>query len=104
MRRTKIEITSSEMYWNEAKDFVRRNSSDQKNPSWFVIDRTMDKHIDAWEDYFKWRIGFVTAGLTYLTSFKIDTFLVPCEWPEWFDSRFTKKPSFDAVVIQGGKE
>ena len=91
MKRTRPEIQASEKYWADANAFVKKNSlDDPKNPSWFEITREMPERIDDWKAYFRWRLGYVTHGLTLLEDKKINVFFVPTERPEWFDGKWQK--------------
>ena len=86
-KRTHQEIQAAEQYWKEATAFVRKISDDPKNPSWFDLTREMPTRLEAWENYFTRRLGFIPAGLEMLKASKISVFLVPQEWPEWFDTK-----------------
>ena len=89
MRRTRPELLAPEAYWKEATDFVKRMSDDPKNPAWVAVSREMPEQIEAWKKYFRWRLGYVTRGLSMLEENKIETFLVPTEWPQWFDAKWS---------------
>lgn len=86
-KRTRQQLQGTEKYWTEATAFVRKVSPDAKNPAWFSVARDMLTHLEAWEKYFMGRLGFLPAGLEMLKEHKIEVFLVPAEWPEWFDMK-----------------
>lgn len=69
---------------------MRRVSDNPKEPSWFAVTREQQQQLEAWSNYSQWRLGFELRGIGLLREFKIESFLVPCEWPEWFDSRFAR--------------
>lgn len=84
--RTREQIQAAEKYWSEATAFVKKMTTDPRSPAWFSVTREMPKHLEAWERYYETRLGFLPRGLEMLKAFKIGEFLVPMEWPEWFDA------------------
>src|SRR4051812_41746757 len=42
----------------------------------------------AWERYFKDRLGFEPWAMKAVRTERIKAMTVPAQWPEWFDSSF----------------
>lgn len=78
-------LAKLEEYWKQATAFAAKNSG------WFVIDRDMGEHLHAWQRYFNHRLPVSPVGMGWLRAGKINTFLTPCEWPEWFDPSWGAK-------------
>lgn len=93
MRYTKDQQTAVEGYWKQAKEFVKRNTDDPDDPPWFDVTRETEKQLEAWESYFRWRLGFLPWGMKMLKNGTINVFPAPCELPEWFDDRFAVRRS-----------
>lgn len=93
MRNRKLQ--KAQDYWQQATNFVRLASDSGKATNWFAITLEMPQQIDAWRDYFKWRIGFAAVGLDMLSAQRIECFLVPTEWPEWFDTQYKRGGAYD---------
>jgi hypothetical protein len=73
-------------YWKEASEFVRRSSSDPKDPDWCVLERDSGEKLERWRRYLVARLGFLPAGFRMMEDGKINSFLVPTETPDMFDT------------------
>jgi hypothetical protein len=82
--------TEIDRYWRDAKAFVKARTTDPNDPPWFAFVRHSEARL-RWELYFLWRLGTMPIGLKYQDDDKIKEFLVPCEWPDDFDSRYKPK-------------
>lgn len=77
---------------------MAKNTTDPAKPAWFDV-RLGDEQLKAWANYFQAHLHFLPYGLKLLADKKITLFLVPCEWPEWFDPAYAppqKLPAWPA--------
>lgn len=69
----------SQAYWRKAQEYVTKMGT-----GWFAIRPGTDE-FDSWVEYFR-KQRWKPWGLKQLEHNRIEIFLVPAQWPEWFET------------------
>lgn len=79
-------------YWRRAQDFVIKNQND-----WVEI-RPKTTEFDSWREYFEHYLKFEPYGLKQIRRGLLSVFLVPAQWPEWFDPDYAGQNTHPKAV------
>lgn len=63
-------------------------TKDPRNPPWYELRIDGGQELCAWAAYFQHRFGRQPFGMQVLADRGVSVFLVPCQWPEWFDTDY----------------
>lgn len=68
----------AQTFWRKAFDFVRDHQTD-----WILI-KAGTEQFTAWREYFATK-GWEPFAFRQVRLEKIDSIVMPSEWPEWFE-------------------
>jgi hypothetical protein len=94
-----MQTAMTEVYWVQAREFVKKATTDPRSPPWYELRLDSGEELWAWAAYFQRRFGCMPAGLKGLDDRKIQVFLVPCQWPEWFDPDYRPPEKLSAWPV-----